>query len=48
LAKERIRVDVTSYASSTGAYTTLEPLRVTVSSIDARNQGAEALEVFIS
>jgi hypothetical protein len=43
--KERIRVDVTSYASSTGAYTTLEPLRVTVSSIDARNQGAEALEV---
>jgi hypothetical protein len=43
--KERIRVDVTSYASSTGAYTTLEPLRVTVSSVDARNQGAEALEV---
>jgi hypothetical protein len=43
--KDRIRVDVTSYASSTGAYTTLEPLRVTVSSSDARNQGAEALEV---
>jgi len=43
--KERIRVDVTSYASSTGAYTTLDPLRVTVSSTDPRNQGAEALEV---
>jgi hypothetical protein len=43
--KERIRVDVTSYASATGAYTTLEPLRVTVSSVDARNQGPEALEV---
>jgi hypothetical protein len=43
--RDRIRVDVTNYASSTGAYTTLEPLRVTVSSSDARNQGAEALEV---
>jgi hypothetical protein len=39
--RERIRVDVVSFASSTGAYTTLDPLRVT----DARNQGAEALEV---
>jgi hypothetical protein len=43
--KERIRVDVTSYASATGAYTTLDPLRVTVSSSDPRNQGSEALEV---
>ena len=43
--KERIRVDVTSYASSTGAYTSLDPLRVTVSATDARNQGPEALEV---
>jgi len=43
--KERIRVDVINYASSTGAYTTLDPLRVTVSSVDARNQGTEALEV---
>jgi hypothetical protein len=43
--KERIRVDVTSFASSTGAYTTLDPLRVTVSSTDPRNQGTEALEV---
>ena len=29
-----------------GAYTTLDPLRVTVASTDTRNQGAEALEVF--
>jgi len=43
--KDRIRVDVTTYASSTGAYTTLDPLRVTVSSVDTRNQGPEALEV---
>jgi hypothetical protein len=43
--RERIRVDVTSFASSTGAYTTLDPLRVTVSATDVRNQGAEALEV---
>jgi hypothetical protein len=43
--KERIRVDVASFASSTGAYTSLDPLRVTVSSTDTRNQGAEALEV---
>jgi len=43
--KERIRVDVTSFASSTGAYTTLDPLRVTVSSADPRNQAAQALEV---
>jgi hypothetical protein len=43
--KDRIRVDVTTYAGSTGAYTSLDPLRVTVSSTDARNQGPEALEV---
>lgn len=43
--KDRIRVDVTSYAGSTGAYTTLDPLRVTVSNSDSRNQGPEALEV---
>jgi hypothetical protein len=43
--KDRIRVDVSSYASSTGAYTTLDPIRVTVSSSDPRNQGPEALEV---
>lgn len=43
--KDRIRVDVTVYANAAGAYTTLEPLRVTVSSTDARNQGPEALEI---
>ncbi|HWZ99380.1 MAG TPA: hypothetical protein VN025_16600 [Candidatus Dormibacteraeota bacterium] len=43
--KERIRVDVTAYSNSSGAYTTLDPLRVTVSSTDARNQGPEALEI---
>lgn len=42
---ERIRVDVTAYSNSAGAYTTLDPLRVTVSSSDPRNQGPEALEI---
>jgi hypothetical protein len=42
---EKIRVDVSAYANSAGAYTTVDPLRVTISSLDARNQGAEALEV---
>jgi hypothetical protein len=42
---ERIRVDVTAYANRAGAYTTLDPLRVTISSIDPRNQGPTALEV---
>ncbi len=40
-----IRVDVTGYANWTGAYTTADPLRVTISSLDSRNQGVEALEV---
>src|SRR5437773_9731964 len=43
--REKIRVDVTGYANWTGAYTTADPLRVTISSLDARNQGTEALEV---
>jgi hypothetical protein len=43
--KEKIRVDVSAYAYSTGAYTTLDPLRVTISSTDPRNQGDEAFEV---
>jgi len=43
--KEKIRVDVSAYANSAGAYTTLEPLRVTIASTDSRNQGPEALEV---
>ena len=43
--KEKIRVDVCAYANSAGAYTTLDPLHVTISSIDPRNQGPEALGV---
>ncbi|GAC1617197.1 MAG: hypothetical protein NVS9B13_03580 [Candidatus Acidiferrum sp.] len=43
--KEKIRVDVSFYANAAGAYTTLEPLRVTIASGDARNQGPAALEV---
>ena len=43
--KEKIRVDVSAYANWAGAYTTLDPLRVTISSLDPRNQGAEAMEV---
>jgi hypothetical protein len=42
---ERIRVDVTGYANWAGAYTTLDPLRVTISSSDPRNQGPAALEI---
>lgn len=42
---EKIRVDVTAYANWAGAYTTVDPLRVTISSLDSRNQGAQALEV---
>lgn len=43
--KDKIRVDVCAYADSAGAYTTLDPLRVTIASIDPRNQGPQALEV---
>jgi hypothetical protein len=43
--KERIRVDVSAFANYAGAYTTLEPLRVIISSTDPRNQGSSALEV---
>jgi hypothetical protein len=43
--KDKIRVDVCAYANRSGAYTTLDPLRVTISSSDPRNQDAEALEV---
>ena len=42
---EKIRVDVCAYANSAGAYTTLDPLRVTIASSDPRNQGPDALEV---
>jgi hypothetical protein len=43
--KEKIRVDVCAFANSAGAYTTLDPLRVTIASTDPHNQGSEALEV---
>jgi hypothetical protein len=42
---EKIRVDVSAYANWAGAYTTLDPLRVAISSTDPRNQGSAALEV---
>jgi hypothetical protein len=42
---EKIRVDVVAFASWAGAYTTVDPLRVTISSTDSRNQGSPALEV---
>ena len=42
---ERIRVDVSAVANAAGAYTTLDPLRVTIASTDPRNQDAAALEV---
>src|SRR5262249_8005068 len=41
----KIRVDVSRFANWAGAYTTLDPLRVTISSGDPRNQGSAALEV---
>lgn len=43
--KDKIRVEVCAFANAAGAYTTLDPLRVTISSSDPRNQGTEALEV---
>jgi hypothetical protein len=43
--RDKIRVDISAYANSVGAYTTLDPLRVTIASMDPRNQGPEALEV---
>jgi hypothetical protein len=43
--REKIRVDLSGYANASGAYTTADPLRVTISSLDPRNQGGAALEV---
>ena len=43
--RQKIRVDVVAYANWAGAYTTVDPLRVTISSLDTRNQGPQALEV---
>lgn len=40
-----IHVDVCSYAGVFGGYTTLEPLHITVSSRDPRNQGLAAFEL---
>ncbi len=46
--KDKIRVDVCAYANRSGAYTTLDPLRVTISSTDPRNQDAEAWKCFFT
>ncbi|HJQ30701.1 MAG TPA: hypothetical protein VJ866_00900 [Pyrinomonadaceae bacterium] len=40
----RIRVDVVRYASWAGAYTTLDPVHITASGTDPRNQGSAGLE----
>jgi hypothetical protein len=40
-----LRVDVVAYANYAGSYTTLDPARITISSIDGGNQGTAALEV---
>jgi len=38
-------VDVVAYANWAGAYTTLDPTRLTISSLNAGNQGTAALEI---
>jgi hypothetical protein len=43
--KAKIRVEVCAYANAAGAFTTLDPLRVTISSTDSRNQESSALSV---
>jgi hypothetical protein len=40
-----IRVDVTEYANWAGAYTTLRPTHITISSVDSGNKGDPALEI---
>lgn len=42
---EKIRVDVSAYANWAGAYTTLDPLHVSIASSDPRNQGNSGLEI---
>ena len=42
---QRLRVDVVAYAGPFGAYTSLEPLHVTISSHDPRNRGVYGFEV---
>jgi len=43
--KAKIRVEVCAYANAAGAFTTLDPLRVTISSVDPHNQDSNALSV---
>lgn len=43
--REKIQVDVVAFANAAGAYTTLDPIRVVISSTDTRNQGDRSLEV---
>ena len=43
--KAKIRVEVCAYANFSGAFTTLDPLRVTISSTEPRNQAPDSLEV---
>ena len=42
-----LRVDVVAYANYAGSYTTTDPDRIVVSSIDGGNQGIAALEVLM-
>lgn len=42
---DKIRVDVTCYAGWAGAYTTLDPVDITVSSLDSRDQGLPGFEI---
>ena len=43
--REKIRVEICAFAGPAGAFTTLDPLRVTISSTAPRNQGNDSLEV---
>ncbi len=42
---EKIRVEVSAYANWAGAYTSLDPLRVTIASTDPRNQDLAGFEI---
>jgi len=42
---EKLRVDLVIFGGPFGAYTTLDPVHLTISSTDPRNQGFAALEV---
>jgi len=43
--EQPLRVDVVAYANWAGAYTTLDPTRLTISSLNTGNQGTAALEI---